>query len=180
MRSRRVPAWLAVPISVALLAGACGGSQDSGAPAGDGTISIYGTEPENPLVPGNTTEVGGGKVVDALFTGLVEYDPRTAEPMNAVAESIETTDSTVYTITLKDGWTFHDGTPVTAQSFADAWNYTAYSPNAQQGASFFAQIEGFDQVNAPDPDGADGPQGPRYRPPRRCPGCGSSTTAPSR
>jgi len=158
MRSRRVAAWLAVPVSVALLASACGGSEESGGEAGDATISIYGTEPENPLVPGNTTEVGGGRVVDALFTGLVEYDPRTAEPRNAVAESIETTDSKVYTITLKNGWTFHDGTPVTAQSFADAWNYTAYSPNAQQSASFFAQIEGFDQVNTPDPDGADGPQ----------------------
>lgn len=163
MRSRRVAAWLAVTTTIALVAGACGGS-DGGSAGGetDATISIYVTEPENPLVPGNTTETGGARVVDALFTGLVEYDPRTAEPRNAVAESIETTDSKVYTITLKDGWTFHDATPVTARSFADAWNYTAHSPNAQQAASFFAQIEGFDQVNTRDPDGPNGPaQAPR-------------------
>jgi len=146
-----------LPVSIALVGTACGQSEDSGA-APDTAISIYGTEPENPLVPGNTTEEGGGRVVDALFTGLVEYDPRTAAPTDAVAESIETTDSRVYTITLEDGWTFHDGTPVTAQSFADAWNYTAYSPNAQQSASFFAQIQGFSDVNTADPDGADGPQ----------------------
>jgi oligopeptide transport system substrate-binding protein len=165
MRSRRVVGWLAVTTSVALAVSACGGGgggSDSGGSAGgeqtDATISIYNTYPENPLVPGNTTEVGGGRIIDAMFTGLVEYDPKTAEPYNAVAESIETTDSQVYTITLKDGWTFHDGTPVTAQSFADAWNYTAYSPNGQQNASFFAQIQGYSEVHTEDPDGPDGPQ----------------------
>lgn len=140
-------------ICVALLATACGGGAGTAEP---GTISVFTTEPENPLVPGNTTEESGNRVIEALFTGLVEYDPRTAEPRNAVAESITTTDSTVYTITLRPGWTFHDGTPVTAKSFADSWNYTAYSPNGQQGSSFFTQIRGFDQVNTADPDGPDG------------------------
>jgi oligopeptide transport system substrate-binding protein len=153
---------MALPVSVALFTTACGGGGGTEAPQGGGaqtdvTISVNSTEPENPLVPGNTNETGGGKVVDALFTGLVEYDPRTAAPSNAVAESIETTDSRVYTIRLGAGWTFHDGTPVTAQNFVNAWNYTAYSPNGQQNASFFAQIQGFDQVNAEDPDGASGP-----------------------
>lgn len=163
MRTRRRATWLAVPIAVALLTSACGGSgggSDSGGSGSgqtDATISVNSTEPENPLVPGNTNETGGGKVVDALFTGLVEYDPKTAEPRNAVAESIETTDSKVYTIRLEPGWTFHDGTPVTAKNFVDAWNYTAYSPNGQQNASFFTQIAGFDQVNTQDPDGAAGP-----------------------
>jgi oligopeptide transport system substrate-binding protein len=163
MRTRRFAACLAIPISVALLTSACGGSgggPGSGGSGGrqtDATISVNSTEPENPLIPGNTNETGGGKVVDALFTGLVEYDPKTAEPRNAVAQSIETTDSKLYTIKLKPGWTFHDGTPVTAQNFVDAWNYTAYSPNGQQNASFFAQIAGFDQVNTQDPDGANGP-----------------------
>ncbi|MCU1661818.1 MAG: peptide transporter substrate-binding protein [Pseudonocardia sp.] len=163
MRTPRFAACLAIPISVALLTSACGGSgggPGSGGSGGrqtDATISVNSTEPENPLIPGNTNETGGGKVVDALFTGLVEYDPKTAEPRNAVAQSIETTDSKLYTIKLKPGWTFHDGTPVTAQNFVDAWNYTAYSPNGQQNASFFAQIAGFDQVNTQDPDGANGP-----------------------
>jgi oligopeptide transport system substrate-binding protein len=154
---------MALPVSVALFTTACGGGGGTEAPQGGGaqtdiTISVNSTEPENPLVPGNTNETGGGKVIDALFSPLVEYDPRTAEPANLVAESIETTDSRVYTIRLKDGWTFHDGTPVTAQSFARAWNYTAYSPNGQQNGSFFSQIAGYDQVHTEDPDGASGPQ----------------------
>jgi oligopeptide transport system substrate-binding protein len=163
MRARRAAAWTAVPLSIALVTTACGGgggSEPGGDAAGQGgvTISVNGTEPENPLVPGNTNETGGGKIIDALFSPLVEYDPKTAQPANMVAESIETTDSRVYTIRLKDGWTFHDGTPVTAQSFVRAWNYTAYSPNGQQNGSFFSHIQGFDQVHTEDPDGAAGPQ----------------------
>jgi oligopeptide transport system substrate-binding protein len=148
-------------MSVALVTTACGGggsdTPGTGGAQSDVTISVNSTEPENPLVPGNTNETGGGKVIDALFSPLVEYNPRTAEPENLVAESIETTDSRVYTIRLKQ-WTFHDGTPVTAQSFIRAWNYTAYSPNGQQNASFFSQIQGYDQVHTEDPDGASGPQ----------------------
>lgn len=160
MRSRRVAATFAVGVSVALFASACGGSGgDAGGAGGDAsavTISVNATEPENPLVPGATNEVGGGKVINALFSSLVSYAAEDAAPSNEVAESIETTDSKVFTITLKP-WTFHDGTPVTASSFVDAWNYTAYSPNAQQNASFFSPIQGFADVNTTDPDGTDGP-----------------------
>ncbi|MGQ0576467.1 MAG: peptide ABC transporter substrate-binding protein [Pseudonocardia sp.] len=147
-----------VLVGLAVLAVLASGCGDGGAGATDpGVISVFATEPENPLVPGNTTETAGARVLDALFTGLVAYDPRTAQPRNAVAESITTTDSQVFTITLRPGWTFHDGTPVTARSFADAWNHTAYAPHGQQGASAFAQVAGFDRVHPADPDG-DGPQ----------------------
>jgi len=157
MPSRRVAATLAILVSAALVISACGGpagSSEAGTcgQQSNATISYNGTEPENPLlVPSDATDTGGVKVIAALYTGLVEYDARTAAPRNAGAESIKTTDSRVYTITLKDGWTFHDGTPVTAKSFADAWNYAAYSPNVQPTASFFQEIEGFDQVNAAQP-----------------------------
>ncbi|MGH3585292.1 MAG: peptide ABC transporter substrate-binding protein [Pseudonocardia sp.] len=160
MRPRTLTTWLAIPISVALLTTACGGGGGAGpggSGAADSTIRVNFTEPENPLVPGNTNETGGSKVLEALFTGLVEYDAKTAEPRNAMAESIDTTDSKVYTIRLHEGWTFHDGTPVTAQNYVNAWNYTAYSPNGQQNASFFKQVQGYDQVHTEDPDGLSGP-----------------------
>ena len=95
-------------------------------PSDGGTFSIYIGEPENPLVPGNTTESEGSQVIDALWTGLVQYSTRTARsstPASPTRSSPTTT--TTWTIKLKDGWTFHDGTPVDAQSFVDAWNYTA-------------------------------------------------------
>ena len=84
------------------------------------------------------------------WTGLVEYDRESNEAVyTGVAESIESEDQTTWTVTLKDGWTFHDGTPVNAESFVNAWNYIAYSPNAQGASYFMANIEGYGDLQAP-------------------------------
>ena len=140
---------------LAMGAAACGGSDDGGTEgaaeneaASGGSFSLYIGQPENPLIPSNTSETEGGQVIDALFTGLVQYDADTTEQSEGVAESIESDDSTTWTITLKDGWTFHDGTPVTSDSFIDAWNFAANSTNAQGGSYFFANIEGYEQLQA--------------------------------
>src|SRR5919107_5542118 len=129
------------------------------AAATGGTYSIYIGEPENPFVPGNTTESEGHQVISALWTGLVEYATDGAVEYTGVAESIESEDNTTWTITLRDGWTFHDGTPVTAQSFVDAWNYTAYSPNAQGASYFMANIEGYGDLQAPVDEATGEPSG---------------------
>ena len=64
-----------------------------------------------------------------------------------MAESIKSNDdATQYTIKLKDGWKFTDGTPVTAESFTKAWSYTANAKNAQLGSSFFSTIKGYDKL----------------------------------
>jgi oligopeptide transport system substrate-binding protein len=99
------------------------------------------------LVPTNSNEEGGLKVLDTLYTGLITYNPQTSEPENAVAESI-TPDATkkVYTIVLKKGWKFHDGTEVKAHNFVDAWNYGANGNNAQINQGFYTPIEGFAAV----------------------------------
>ncbi|TDC95975.1 ABC transporter substrate-binding protein [Saccharopolyspora aridisoli] len=147
-------ALVAAPLAVALLATGCGGG---GSGSGeDGIISLHWSEPENPLVPANTTEEMGSFIVDAMFTGLVKYRATDMAVENAVAQSIETTDNQNYTIKLKPGWTFHDGSPVKAKNFVDAWNYSAYGPNGMQGASFFEQIDGYDALQSEDPD-EDGP-----------------------
>ena len=159
--SKRRGALVAAGIAAAMMLSACGsdeGGSNNGGGEGDasgGSFSIYIGEPENPLIPGNTNETEGGQVVDSLWTGLVQYDPDTNEPtFNGVAESIESDDATTWTVTLKDGWTFHDGTPVNAESFVNAWNYIAYSPNAQGNSYFFGTIAGYDDLQAPtDADG---------------------------
>ncbi|WP_234998775.1 ABC transporter substrate-binding protein [Demequina sp. NBRC 110057] len=111
-------------------------------------ITTNGSEPANPLIPVATNETGGGKIIDALFAGLVYYDGDGAAH-NEVAESIETEDSQTFTITLKDGWTFTDGTPVQAHNFVDAWNWGADPANAATALNsyFFEPIEGFDGYN---------------------------------
>ena len=63
-----------------------------------------------------------------------------------MATAIESTDQQNWTITIRDDWTFQDGTPVTASSFVDAWNWAAYGPNAALNSYFFEPIEGFAEV----------------------------------
>lgn len=135
--------------AVALLAAGCGGGGEgggtetsAGAKTG-GEITVRGCNPENPLVPSNTSETCGGNVLDAVFAKLVHYDPETAKPTNDIAESIETTDNQNFTVKLKKGYKFHDGTEVKAKNFVDAWNYAAYAPNAQGGGYFMSPIEGY-------------------------------------
>ena len=112
-----------------------------------GMFSVYLGEPQRPLVPGNTTETEGGKVIGAVWTPLVTFDERTRSvTYGGAAESVTSPDNLLWTITLKPGWTFHDGTPVTAQSYVRAWNYTALSSNAQGASYFFANIDGYDDL----------------------------------
>jgi oligopeptide transport system substrate-binding protein len=147
MESKRLFKYVAALSLGALAFTACGGGGgeaegDQGAD-GEMVINAHGVEPQNPLVPTNTNEVGGGHIVDAIFAGLVSYNTDGSTELE-VAESIESEDNLTWTITLKDGWTFSDGSPVTANSFVDAWNYGADPENAQLNAYFFNPIEGTD------------------------------------
>lgn len=138
--------------ALALFATACGGGDGDGDGGGSGggeggTITSGGCNPENPLVAGNTAETCGGDVLDVLTAKLVHYDPETAEPSNDIAESIETEDNQNFTVKIKKGYKFHDGTEIKAHNFVDAWNYTAHGPNGQQGGYFFEPFEGYEEVS---------------------------------
>ncbi|GIH69868.1 peptide ABC transporter substrate-binding protein [Sphaerimonospora thailandensis] len=145
---------------LALAVAACGGgggdSKESGS-AGAQPVRVQIAEPQNDLIPGNTAETSGSEVVSALFIGLMSYDDN-KKPVNRIAESIESTDQVNWTIKIKDGYTWHDGTPVTAQNFVDAWNFTAYGPNLQQNNYFYSVVKGYDEMNPADPDGEEGPK----------------------
>jgi oligopeptide transport system substrate-binding protein len=150
----RATAWVAGAAALGLaLAGCGGGSEGETSGPATGAVNIVGSEPENPLVPANTNETGGGNVLDAVFTKLVQYNPDTAAPENAIATSIESEDQTNWTIKIRDDWTFHDGTKVTAKSFVDAWNWAAYGPNAALNSYFFEPIEGSAEVAGEDKNG---------------------------
>lgn len=121
---------------------------DTGGEGGDASaiVSTYIGEPEA-LTTLNTNESEGIAVLRSLYTGLITYNPETSEPEQGVAESIESPDGgQTWNITLQDGWTFHDGSPVTAESFVNAWNYGATGENGMQNSGFFADIEGYDAL----------------------------------
>ncbi|GGS90633.1 peptide ABC transporter substrate-binding protein [Streptomyces chromofuscus] len=145
MRGARHARWAACAAALALVGTGCG----SGGGSGDGgaVLSSSWGDPQNPLEPANTNEVQGGKVLDMIFRGLKKYDPETGKAEDMLAESIETTDSRTFTITVKEGWTFSNGEKVTARSFVDAWNYGASLRNNQRNAYFFGYIDGYDKVH---------------------------------
>ena len=105
-------------------------------------IKTNGSEPANPLIPTNTNEVGGGKILDEIFAGLIYYDAA-GEPQNDMAESITVDDAQNLTVKIKEGQTFTDGTEVQAHNFIEAWNYGAKLSNEQLSSYFFEDIEGF-------------------------------------
>ncbi|MEU5548686.1 ABC transporter substrate-binding protein [Micromonospora sp. NPDC047793] len=150
MRVRRLAAWTALPLAVTLGLVACGsGGSGSGESDPNAAVRIEIAEPQH-LVPTNTNETSGSQVLAALFSPLVDYD-EAHKPYEVAAESITSEDNTTWTITLKDGYTFHNGEDVTADNYIDAWNYGAYAPNGQNSSYFFEKIAGYDDLQGEDP-----------------------------
>ena len=158
--STRAARGLVAASAAALLLTACSGnsgssssSSSSGSSAsgvGKGIVTANAEEPQNPLIPMNTNESGGTKVINSIDAGLVYYDAKGA-PHNDLAQSISTSDQLTYTIALKSGQKWSDGSAVTAKNFVDAWNYGALSTNAQLLSSFYAPIDGYAAVSATPP-----------------------------
>jgi oligopeptide transport system substrate-binding protein len=151
---KKALALAAVACSAAMLLSGCGGSKASSDGAsgngGKDIVSIFNSEPANPLVPGNTNETGGGVVIRAIFSQLVRFDDK-GKPINDQAESITpNADGTQYTIKLKPGLKFSDGTPVKAENFTKAWSYVANAKNAQKGSSFLSTIKGYSDLQNAD------------------------------
>lgn len=140
-------AGVALIAAGSLTMAACGGSSDNaGATGGKSVITVYGTNPQNPLIPTATNEVGGGDPIDNMFSGLVAYNSD-GSVVNDVAESVKpNADSTVWTAKLKSGKKFTDGSAVTANSFVKAWNYGANPANKQLNNYFFYPIKGTDDI----------------------------------
>ncbi len=152
MQVRRLAAWTALPLVVTLGLVACGdGDGGSGESNPNATVSIEIAEPQY-LVPTNTSETSGSQVLSALFSPLVDYDEQHM-PYEVAAESVTSEDNQNWTITLKDGYTFHNGEKVTVQNYIDAWNYGAYGPNGQNNNYFFEKIAGYADMQAAE-DGA--------------------------
>ncbi|MFI7409010.1 ABC transporter substrate-binding protein [Streptomyces sp. NPDC049627] len=151
MRGAKSAKWVAIAAVVALGATACGGgSGDGGSDSKaaidpNGKFSIEVGEPQNPLQPANTMESNGSIVTRALFSTLVDYD-KSGKIVMVNAESVDTKDNKTFTVKLKQGWKFHDGTPVTAESYVKAWNWAANPENKQTNSFWFSDIQGYSDV----------------------------------
>ncbi|WP_111721052.1 ABC transporter substrate-binding protein [Homoserinimonas sp. OAct 916] len=146
-RTKRVFAVGGLVASLALLSGcATAGNTDASGKPDDAvktSFTVAATDPVN-LTPGNTWS---SYIESLLFTAPMALDSESGEPVPAAAASVTSDDQQTWTITLNEGWTFHNGEPVTAQSFVDGWNATALGSNAWLQNYNFANIEGYDAMN---------------------------------
>src|SRR5260370_22973563 len=78
---------------------------------------VSGSEPEtlDPQIPPLQNEA---RICMALYEGLAEYDPKTGEPVPALAEKWEVNkDSSEFTFHLRHDGPFSNGDPITARDF---------------------------------------------------------------
>ena len=138
---------------LALGLAACGGGSSeeepesgSGEPTGQagGEYSTYLVEPTFLAPAQKCYESECSAVLDMINDPLVSTDFDTGELVfDGLAESIEPNEElTVWTVTLKEGRTFHNGEPVDSEAFERAWTYSSDPKNAAETAGFVSKIEG--------------------------------------
>lgn len=111
-------------------AGVVGVSGDEGEPKDGGTLTLADYSEARSLDPTKTIPNGaaGGNALAAVYDVLMRYD----QPSNSfepwLAKSLTTEDSTTWTLELRDGVTFTDGTPLDAKAVVASIGY--YMQNA--------------------------------------------------
>lgn len=161
---KKVFAFL-LAVSMLLTLAACGGAQDSAKspatgsakpdtpantqsaaqdtaqsgtsePTRGGVLKVAATEPDSMLV---YRWRNGGTALQAIYEGLMVFD-ETGTPQPFLAESVTgDVDSLTYTIQLKPGITFHDGSELTAE--VCKWNLDMYKAEGVLSSSFFSNVE---------------------------------------
>ena len=97
-------------------------------PTGQIVISLS-AEPST-LENWNAYSLDGHPVLRNIFEALLNRDPATNELVGELATAWEWTDDRTLRFTLREGVTFHDGSPFNAQVAADGVNFTWSAENA--------------------------------------------------
>ncbi|WP_265443622.1 peptide ABC transporter substrate-binding protein [Flexivirga meconopsidis] len=150
IRPRRTAAALAAATCAVTLS-ACGlNGQKAALGAGDtsrtltavtmGTIKHL-TGPQDP----------GSQIAMTMCEGLTRLDATNGVRM-AAAKSVTTTDNKTWKVVLQPNRTFDNGEPITAQTWVDSWNFTAYGPNGLVSNYAFEPLQGYDALNPENPD----------------------------
>jgi peptide/nickel transport system substrate-binding protein/oligopeptide transport system substrate-binding protein len=137
-----------------LLTGCGGGTGDTGdsGTAFDkkgGTFRYCVSEPAG-IDPFKLQETEGTAIASNIFDSLLEYDYRKEKLLPAAAESWEVSDdATVFTFTLRQGATFHNGDAVTAKDFKYAWERICNPGTTSEPSKIsfhLAMVKGYDEL----------------------------------
>jgi len=152
----RFPTLILLLSSLLIILAACGGATTN-TPTASGTPSLassqvltfpnVGTRDIGVLDPAQGPDANSALAVGMIYTGLVKFDKN----LNVVSDQatwVISPDNKVYTFTLKQGITFSDGTPVTAQTYVYTLTRALLPEVKSPIASFFlGPILGSDKVN---------------------------------
>ncbi|WET81304.1 ABC transporter substrate-binding protein [Amycolatopsis sp. QT-25] len=137
---------LLAPFLAAALAAA--GCTESGEPPAPDVLRVGLAAPAT-LLPADVRDQPGRMLTGALWTPLSDYDPATGKLTPRAAESVTSADRVTWTVELKDGGRFHDGTPVTAQSYVDTWR--TIGAERWQASHVLDDLLRAKEITAPDP-----------------------------
>lgn len=159
-----LPAVVAVMLAVTACTNGSDAGPDATAPPDVTAVPSISTEPPvfeptedvltvaiqepSTLDPMRLQDPGGVMVARQLYEGLTAWDPVEETVVPAAAEGWIVEDGgRSFTFKLRDGMSFHDGTPVTSNDFAFAFDRIALKANASDLAYALEDIQGFVEVN---------------------------------
>ena len=99
------------------------------------------------LDPMRIGDPGSLLVARQLYEGLTKWEQKTQTVQPAAATWTTSNGGKTFTFKLREGRTFHDGSPVTAEDFRFAFNRIALKKNGSDLAYLLEQVKGFDEVN---------------------------------
>ncbi|WP_102194430.1 ABC transporter substrate-binding protein [Microbacterium aurantiacum] len=159
MRRRGVLAVAGTALAALVLAGCVAsdreGGGDEAAEDVDSTFVFAASSDPASLDPAFAQDGETFRVSRQMFEGLVGTEPGTADPAPLLAEEWESAeDGMSHTFTLKEGVTFHDGTPFNAEAVCfnfDRWfNWTGLAASEALGYYYNKLFHGYasDPANA--------------------------------
>lgn len=145
---KKTQAGIATAAILTLGLTACGGdgaaADGTSEPGSSADPLRFAVEEPDTFVPHQ--QQGSYDMMYALFDPLVTVTDD-GELEHQAAESIESDDAVTWTVTLREGWTWHNGEPVTAQNYVDTWNYAVDPDNALFNSAQLSPIVGYDAVS---------------------------------
>lgn len=121
--------------------------QEGGAPE-PGVLRIAEQEPPDPFDPATLSDNRSIELAQNVFDGLTRINESDLSVEGAIAEDWSVSaDGLTYTFALRDGVTFQNGDPVTAEDVVYTLNRSVNPEVKNQYAFFLGGIEGFAEVS---------------------------------